>query len=83
MGLTGARGMAAHFRLPGLVSLDFVCRLAEPSVHSLLPSLVEVGLQDHAILTGHHDCLPCRGMAEQKGAHIFEFDLYIKTSQTG
>lgn len=63
----GARGDAARFRLPGLASADLACRLVEPSVHSPLPVLVEVGLQDHAIPAGRHGCLPCRGTAERKG----------------
>ncbi|KAL1764080.1 hypothetical protein HispidOSU_001960, partial [Sigmodon hispidus] len=52
-----ARGNAACFRLPCLVSADLACWLVEPSVHTLLPVLVEVGLQDHTIPAGCHGCL--------------------------
>ena len=62
-----ARGDATSFRLLGLAPADLVGRLVEPSVHSLLPILVEVGLQDHAILAGRHGCLLYQRMAERKG----------------
>ena len=50
------RGIATRFRLLGLVPADLACGLVEPSVHSLLPILVGVGLQDHVIPAGRHGC---------------------------
>lgn len=61
---------ALHFCLPGLESEDLACRLVAQSVYSLLPILMEVWLQDHAIPAGHHGCLLYRRTAEQKGLKI-------------
>jgi hypothetical protein len=67
MGPDAGRGAMCTFACQALVPADLARWLVELRVHSLLPILVEVGLQDHAILAGRHGCLLYQRMAERKG----------------
>jgi hypothetical protein len=67
------RDNAVCFCLPDIASEDLVCWLVEPIFFLLLPSLVEVGLQDHAIPAGCHGCLQYYRTTEQKGQNKTSF----------
>ena len=70
MGPDAGRGAMCTFACQALVPADLARWLVELRVHSLLPILVEVGLQDHAIPAGRHGCLLYRRTAEQKAYFI-------------
>uniref|UniRef100_A0A8D0QFR3 Uncharacterized protein n=1 Tax=Sus scrofa TaxID=9823 RepID=A0A8D0QFR3_PIG len=53
---TGHGSMQPALSCWALVPVDLAHRLVEPRGHALLPVLVEVGLQDHAIPAGRHGC---------------------------
>ena len=74
---TGRDGTGAL--APGRSPTDLASRLVKPRGHAPLPVLVEVGLQDHAILARRHGCgrkASSEGSrpGKKKACHFFQID---------